>query len=92
MFEWDEAKRLRNIEERGVDFRLAVRIFEQPVMEAADTRKPYGESRIRALGQIDQDFYVVAYTWRQERRRIISAWKVTDDGKRRYTAILSDRD
>jgi hypothetical protein len=29
------------------------------------------------------------YTWRGENRRIISAWKVGDHGKRRYQALLA---
>ena len=34
-------------------------------------------------------FCIVVYTWRGDNRRIISAWKVGEDGKRRYTALLS---
>jgi hypothetical protein len=42
-FEWDEAKRLSNIEERGVDFRDAALIFEGAVIAKEDTREDYGE-------------------------------------------------
>lgn len=90
-FEWDEAKRLSNIEEHGVDFEDAALIFDNPVIEAEDDREEYGEIRFRALGQCDGAFYVVAYTWRGPNRRIISAWKVDEDGKRRYQAILGRR-
>ncbi len=96
LFEWDEAKRLANLEEHGVDFRDAALIFENPVIEAADVRNDYGETRLRALGHIDGDFFLVVYTWRQsgehggrdDIRRIISAWKVGRDGQERYRAIL----
>jgi uncharacterized protein len=88
-FEWDEAKRQQNIAERGVDFRLAAQIFENPVIESEDTREDYGERRFRALGHVGDEYYLVAYTWCGKRRRIISAWKVGEDGKRRYQAILS---
>ncbi len=87
-FEWDEAKRLSNIEDHGVDFRLAAAIFETPVIEAIDERMEYGEQRYRAIGHFGSEYFVVAYTWRGENRRIISAWKVDDDGARRYSAIL----
>lgn len=87
--EWDENKRQRNIAERGVDFRLAGQIFENPIIETEDRREDYGEVRYRALGHVDDDFFVVVYTWRGKNRRIISAWKVGDDGKRRYQAIFS---
>ena len=87
--EWDENKRLENLEDHGVDFQDAALIFEGPVIEAEDTRTEYGEQRFRALGQVDSDFFMVAYTWRGVNRRLISAWKVDDDGRRRYTAILT---
>ena len=73
-FDWDEVKREANIAERGMDFRLAARIFENPVLEAEDGRTDYDEIRFRALGYVDKDYFVVAYTWRGDNRRIISAW------------------
>jgi uncharacterized DUF497 family protein len=61
-FEWDEEKRISNIEERGVDFRDAALIFEGPVITKEDTRENYGEQRFRSLGKVDDDYYIVAYT------------------------------
>ena len=87
--EWDEAKRLTNIEERGVDFRDAALIFEGIVIAREDKREDYGEQRFRALGRVDDEYYVVAYTRRGSVLRIISAWKVDADGKKRYEEILS---
>ncbi len=87
-FEWDEEKRQRNYAERGVDFALACRIFDGPVIESEDTRGDYGEQRWRALGEVDGEYFVIAYTWRNDTCRIISAWKVDEDGKERYAAIL----
>ena len=88
-FEWDEEKRWRNLDEHGVDFRDAALIFENPVVEAEDSRSDYGEIRIRALGHVDNEYYLVVYTWRGDNRRIISAWKVGEDGKKRYQALLA---
>ena len=90
-FEWDEEKRRSNIADHEVDFRVAVRIFRHPVIEAPDERDDYGEVRIRALGHIDEEYYLVVYTWRGTNRRIISAWKVGEHGKRRYQTLLSER-
>ncbi len=87
--EWDEVKRRGNLKDHGVDFRDAALIFENPVIEAEDTRAEYGETRYRALGHVDGDYFMVAFTWRGRNRRIISAWKVDDDGRRRYQAILA---
>lgn len=38
-FEWNEAKRLSNLAERGVDFRDAALIFEGPVIVKEDSGK-----------------------------------------------------
>jgi hypothetical protein len=90
-FEWDEDKRQRNIEDHGVDFRLAVLIFRDRVLEAEDERNDYREIRYRALGRVGDEYFVVAYTWRGANRRIISAWKVGERGKRRYQAVFAGR-
>jgi uncharacterized protein len=90
LFEWDETKRLQNLDEHGVDFADAALIFENLILEAPDDRNDYGEARFRALGHVDEDFFLVVYTWRNDRRRIISAWKVGEDGKKRYRAILGE--
>ena len=91
MFEWDDGKGRENIVKHGVDFVRAAMIFENPVIVGIDRRKRYGETRHRALGYVGDEFYVVIYTWRGKARRIISAWKAGEDGKRRYQAILSGR-
>jgi len=90
-FEWDEEKRQRNLTDHGVDFRLAARIFQGTVIEAEDRRAGYEELRYRALGHVNDEYFVVAYTWRGENRRLISAWRVGPDGRRRYEALLSRR-
>jgi uncharacterized DUF497 family protein len=89
-FEWDEAKRLSNLAQHGVDFRNAIVIFDGFVIEANDVRNDYGETRIRAIGRTEDDeYYLVVYTWRGGKRRLISAWRVGDDGRRRYQELLS---
>jgi len=90
-FEWDEPKRLGNLREHGVDFKDAALIFEGVFVEAEDRRGDYGEVRYRALGRVGEDYFMVAFTWRGNARRITSAWRVSDEGKRRYEALL-DRD
>jgi uncharacterized DUF497 family protein len=90
-FEWDEDKRQRNLAERGVDFRLAADIFQDVVLEAKDQRGDYGEIKYRAIGRVSDEFFVVTYTWRGRNRRIISAWRVGERGRRRYQALLSGR-
>ena len=87
--EWDVSKRRSNLAEHGVDFADAALIFLNPVLEAEDRRTAYREQRLRALGHVGDDYFMVAFTWRGQNRRIISAWKMDENGKRRYQAILA---
>ncbi len=91
-FEWDEPKRQRLIEERGIDILDAALIFERPVIEAFDDREGYGEARIQALGMADGVAYVVVYTWRGDARRLITAWKAGRDGQREYQKRIAQAD
>lgn len=93
LFSWDEAKRRENLELRKVDLLEAALIFADPeVIESIDTRKDYGEVRIQALGRAEGIYYLVVYTWRGDTRHLITAWKVGDDGRRRYQALFARRD
>jgi uncharacterized protein len=83
-FEWDSAKNERNIARRDIDFAWAIEIFEGDVIEWIDTRKDYGETRWVAVGVVDDIVLTVVYTWREERRRIISAWKAHDRQRKIY--------
>ncbi len=71
--EWDENKWESNIEERGIDFVRAAKIFDNPIIERLDDRKDYGEERYIAIGHWEEKFLVVVYTWSGKNRRIISA-------------------
>jgi uncharacterized protein len=91
-FSWDEKKREENWKLRQVDFAEAIGIFDDTeILEAIDDREDYGEERLQALGKTGGVFYFVVYTWRNETRHIITAWKVGEDGKRRYEAIFAQR-
>lgn len=76
-FGWDPGKHEQNHRERGFGFDYAVRIFLGPTVEVIDRRRDYGESRIKAIDQIDGRTYVVIYTDRPSVRWIISAWKAS---------------
>jgi uncharacterized DUF497 family protein len=73
MFEWGEAKSEMNLRERGFDFAYTALIFEGLVLEWDGVRRDYGERRIRAIGQVEEDILFVVYTWRGSARRIIPA-------------------
>jgi uncharacterized protein (DUF4415 family) len=63
-FEWDEAKRQRNLQEHNVDFIDVFPLFDGDTIDRFD----YGESRIRSLGQIDGRGAKTAASSARERR------------------------
>lgn len=73
VFEWDEAKSLRNRLQRGFDFEYASQIFEGDLIEEDDLKRDYGERRIIATGRIQDEYLTVVFTWRGVARRLISA-------------------
>ena len=73
LFEWDEAKSQRNLNERGFGFEYAARVFLGPTLERPDNRREYGEVRIQAIGRVIDDILFVVYTDRGDARHIISA-------------------
>jgi len=91
VFEWDEAKSRKNLRERGFDFAFAARIFEQDVLEQEDTRQDYGEQRIIALGEIEEEVFVLVYTWRGPYRRIISARRASRRERNAYRQAFGQR-
>jgi len=73
-FEWDDNKSQRTLQDRGFDFGFASQAFSDPeTFREPDNRIIYGENRFRLYGQIDNKLFVVVYTERQGRIRIISA-------------------
>jgi uncharacterized DUF497 family protein len=90
--EWDEAKREANIQKHDVDFVLAAKIFDGRTVEALDTRRDYGEPRIGAYGVAEEIVLFVIYTWRGNRRRLISARKAGAYERLAYYAQTSGPD
>ncbi|HEY5795423.1 MAG TPA: BrnT family toxin [Bosea sp. (in: a-proteobacteria)] len=52
-FEWDETKSEPNLAERGFGFDFAALMFEGPTLDKVDDRFDYGETRIKAIGEVD---------------------------------------
>jgi uncharacterized protein len=70
-FEWDNAKRTRNIELHGVDFRDAPQVFDGPHLIQASAHAT--EERFLAIGFLGGREVTVVFTLRNGKRRIISA-------------------
>lgn len=85
-FEWDESKRRKLIERRGVDLVRAARIFRGRVLVEEDDRHDYGEVRKTAIGMVGEDCYVVVFTERDAVIRLITAWKGGRRERSKYQA------
>jgi uncharacterized protein len=85
-FEWHDAKALANLQTHGVSFELAKTVFSDPfAVEWLDDREDYGEQRFVMIGMAEgQVLLFVAYTEREERIRLISARKVTQNEQVEY--------
>lgn len=81
-FEWDENKRLSNLNKHYIDFEDATLIFEHSVPHAPSGFR--GEERWITLGELNGVMIMVVWTWRDPRIRIISARRLREDEKRRY--------
>ena len=83
-YEWDPQKASANLRKHKVDFADAVGVFQDPLaITVPDDR--HEEARFVTMGM---DFLgrllVVAYTWRAENLRIISAREALPNERRQY--------
>ncbi len=84
-FDYDPAKRQINLEKHGVDFLALASVFEDlNRLEGLDERRMSGEERWICLGRKGLRLYVVVYTMRGNRIRIISARKANDREQQKY--------
>ena len=86
--EWDEKKRQLNLAKHGIDFTRAASIFEGAIAEYPQQKRDYGEERFAAIGRVEDLILYVIYTWRDNRRRIISARRAGHDERERYYKSL----
>jgi len=85
-FEWSEAKRLRTLQERAIDFRDAHRLFGgQPLFTYPSPRQ--AEARFVSVGLLEQRLIAVVWMDRDGVRRIISMRRARDGEKRTYGTL-----
>jgi uncharacterized protein len=73
-FDWDPAKAASNLAKHGVSFELVHELDWDSASIRVDARKAYGEVRLLALVvDGDGDHYIVVFTPRHGRHRVISA-------------------
>ena len=84
MFEWDQVKSNANLLKHGVSFADTFAVFEDPhaltVDQIVDGEQRHLTLGMDAFGRV----LVVAYTWRAERIRIISARKAESQERKQY--------
>ncbi|MFM7067798.1 MAG: BrnT family toxin [Gammaproteobacteria bacterium] len=84
-FEWDSAKSEACFRTRRFDFKFATRAFaDSSRVVRPDFREDYGECRFELMGAIENRLYVVVFTHRAGRVRIISARKANRREVARY--------
>jgi uncharacterized DUF497 family protein len=83
-FEWDEQKRLSNVQKHGIDFVDAVDIFDgRARLDFASPRR--SEHRMLSVGELDGIVIAVAWTHRgSDTVRIISVRRARRDEKKAY--------
>ncbi len=91
-FEWDETKRRANLSKHGIDFEDIVRLFDSVFIEDPDRIHSDLEDRYLALGILEGIVYCVALTYREDRRRLISARRATPAETREfYSRLFGER-
>ena len=87
-FEWDRKKARNNLQKHDVDFADAVIALEDPLALTMPDPEYESEDRFLTIGSDPRGrVFVVAYTWRGEAIRIISARKATPRERRQYEGI-----
>ncbi len=74
-FEWDEDKRISNINKHGIDFADVWIVFDYDIFTIIDDRFDYGKIRYFTLGIINDTFVSISHTESNETFRIISVRK-----------------
>ena len=82
--EFDEAKRARTIEVRGLDMARAAEVFAGPSLTVEDHRQDYGEIRHITIGFLVKAMVVLVWTPRNDAFRIISMRKANERERRIY--------
>jgi uncharacterized DUF497 family protein len=86
---FDPEKRLRTLNERGLDFAEADEVFEGPHLTVEDNRIDYGEPRYFTVGLLRGRMVVVVWTPRGDNQRIISMRKANEREQNAYGSRLS---
>ena len=87
--EYDSAKRLRTLEQRGLDMADASQVFSGLKVTIKDDRKDYGEPRWITFGFLSERMVLVVWTTRGNKLRIISMRKANDREKEVFSGRMA---
>ena len=90
-FEWDEAKRLSNLEKHQIDFLDVRLLFDGRLVRTVASHREV-ENRYQSTGVVNERFVTVIWVWRLEKIRIISARRSRDGEKRAYRELHGGTD
>ena len=90
MATWDEPKRLKNVEDHGLDFVGCDAIWDNFTITREDTREDYGEKRLVTFGLLEGNVAVLVYTDRRKGPHIISLRKAKKYETHYYFEIAKD--
>lgn len=85
--EWDESKRLSNLDKHYLDFEDAIHVLRGPYLRAPASTVE-GEVRWIATGMLDDVHVSLIYTLRGSVLRVISMRKARKGEKRQYEKIF----
>jgi len=85
-FEWDERKRLANLEKHGLDFLDVIEVFEAPYVVVPSTHEGE-EERFLAIGIFAGRLVTIVFTTRSEAIRIISFRRARHEERQKYQEL-----
>jgi len=88
--EWDEHKRLINLQKHKIDFVGSEEIFDGYTVTFEDDSIGYGEQRFVSFGQFQERVVAVIHTERNGDIRVISIRKATKHEERYYYAAITN--
>ena len=86
--EFDQDKRDKTLQERGLDFARAAEVFDGIHFTGQDKRMDYEEDRFITVGWLEDNMIVMVWTPRGKVRRIISMRKANDRENTIYASHL----
>lgn len=88
--EWDETKRQKTLDERGLDFADMTYFSWETAVIYKDTRNTYGETRYITVGYLMKTIVVCVWCSRNGHMRIISLRKANKRERKTYEQAKKD--